>query len=179
VFKIIKAMKNHIISYIFAISMLLSCKDLTPVNQPTYVNQDVSVDQQLLGKWKLRNIVQNEIGAELCRNSQFNKEIFFEFSKTEIRIQSLVNVFNGVLVFKGNEAIEIQNFGGTKVAGSKDEMACEQIIAEILREARVFRRITAIIPKSKNDPDLLLIGRELVQSPSTGRGTYLVLEEVK
>lgn len=160
-------MKNNIINYIFTILMVFSCKDSLPVNQ------------QLSGKWKLRNIVQNEVGIDLCRNSEFKKDIIFEFTESEIKVQSLVNLFNGIIVHKGNETIEIQSFGGTKIAGGKDEMACEQTMVEMLKEAQVFKRQSAIVPQGKNDPDLLLIGRELVQSPSTGRGTYLVLEEVK
>lgn len=58
-------MKNHIINYIFTILMVFSCKDSLPINQ------------QLSSKWKLRNIVQNEVGIDLCRNSEFKKDIIF------------------------------------------------------------------------------------------------------
>ena len=172
-------MKNNLKAphFIFLVLVFAACstKDFSPAM--------IDTEQSIIGNWQLHNVVWNATIVSICDSpQQGRRSVEIRFSEKDFQGQNVVNSIGGNYIIDREGGIQIQNYGGTKIAGTTNEMACEHIIDDLMRNAYSYKiHSTADLPSKNGEPRqrFLVIGRvNFKQETFDPEGKYLIFKEI-
>jgi heat shock protein HslJ len=165
---------NQIILILFLLfAVTFSCKQTEIVETATPIST-------LVGKWKLTEILKGDVIDKPCGINTLTRDITLEFTTNSsgmdrflsLNGQSTVNDYSGGYLADSEGNIKIPTIGGTKRAGSREMMECEDNYYTFLTNAQAYR-----ILQIQTIPVKTVLELGVFRDNPKDKGAYLIFEK--